>query len=67
VDKAEELLTNSGAGSCYIEFGKAKVGHVAVDFFSGPSPKGTHINASEALVAEKEYFGSSRKARWAGN
>lgn len=56
----------TGAGSCYIEFGKGKVGRVDVDFFSGPKPRGIHHAASTVLVEEKEYFGSSRKARWFG-
>jgi len=56
----------TGAGSCYIEFGKGEVGRVDVDFFSGPKPFGIHHDASAAMVADKEYFGSSRKARWFG-
>jgi sulfide:quinone oxidoreductase len=56
----------TGAGSCYIEFGKGEVARVDVDFFSGPKPFGIHHDASGALVADKEYFGSSRKARWFG-
>ncbi len=56
----------TGAGSCYIEFGKGQVARVDVDFFSGPKPFGIHHDASEALVIDKEYFGSSRKARWFG-
>ena len=55
-----------GDGSCYIEFGGGRVGKVNVDFFSGPAPTGTYTEASEELVADKEYFGSSRKARWFG-
>jgi sulfide:quinone oxidoreductase len=55
-----------GDGICYIEFGNGQVAKVNVDFFSGPAPEGTHTEASEGLVAEKEYFGSSRKARWFG-
>jgi sulfide:quinone oxidoreductase len=62
----ENALGYTGAGSCYIEFGHGEVGRVDVDFFSGPKPFGIHHDASEALVAEKEYFGSSRKARWFG-
>lgn len=58
--------TYTGAGTCYIEFGGGKIGRVDVDFFSGPHPFGSHTDASEALVAEKEYFGTSRKARWFG-
>ena len=56
----------TGAGSCYIEYGKGQVGRVDVDFFSGPKPVGIHHEPSEALVADKEYFGASRKARWFG-
>lgn len=56
----------TGAGSCYIEFGKGTVARVDVDFFSGTKPFGIHQEASEALVIDKEYFGSSRKARWFG-
>jgi sulfide:quinone oxidoreductase len=53
-----------GRGSCYIEFGGGRVGRVDVDFFSGPKPTGTFQEPSAALVAEKEHFGSSRRARW---
>jgi sulfide:quinone oxidoreductase len=73
---AEEILASyqrgiftssyKGAGSCYVEFGEGKVGRVDVDFFSGPAPKGTHTEASEALAVEKEHFGSSRRDRWFG-
>jgi len=62
----ENGLPFAGAGSCYIEFGKGEVARVDVDFFSGPKPFGVHHNASEALVMDKVYFGSSRKARWFG-
>jgi sulfide:quinone oxidoreductase len=55
-----------GDGTCYIEFGGGRVGKVNVDFFSGPSPSGTYTEASVELVADKEHFGSSRKARWFG-
>jgi sulfide:quinone oxidoreductase len=56
----------SGAGSCYIEYGKGQVGRVDVDFFSGPGPVGIHHEPSAAMVADKEHFGSSRRARWFG-
>ncbi len=56
----------AGTGSCYVEFGAGRVGRVDVDFFSGPSPTGTFQEPSAALVAEKQYFGSSRRARWFG-
>jgi sulfide:quinone oxidoreductase len=53
-----------GQGSCYIEFGAGQVGRVDVDFLSGPEPRGTFHAPSDALVAEKREFGSSRRARW---
>ena len=62
----EDNSMYTGAGSCYIEFGEGKVGRVDVDFFSGPKPVGIHHEPTDALVADKEYFGSSRKARWFG-
>ncbi|MDO6435627.1 FAD/NAD(P)-binding oxidoreductase [Flavitalea sp. BT771] len=65
-NKKENQSPYTGAGSCYIEFGKGEIGRVDVDFFSGPKPFGIHHDASAALAADKEYFGSSRKARWFG-
>ena len=53
-----------GFGTCYIEFGGGRIGKVEVDFFSGPKPIGTYHEPSLALRAEKETFGSSRRARW---
>jgi sulfide:quinone oxidoreductase len=55
-----------GRGSCYIEFGAGRVGRVDVDFLSGEKPTGTFQAPSDALVAEKEQFGSSRRTRWFG-
>lgn len=55
-----------GRGSCYIEFGAGRVGRVDVDFLSAPKPTGTFQEPSAALVAEKQHFGSSRRARWFG-
>jgi sulfide:quinone oxidoreductase len=55
-----------GRGSCYIEFGSGRVGRVDVDFFSGPQPTGAYQEPSSTLVAEKDEFGSSRRARWFG-
>ena len=54
----------AGRGSCYIEFGSGRVGRVDVDFLGGPKPTGVYQAPSEALVAEKVEFGSSRRARW---
>jgi len=55
-----------GRGSCYVEFGAGRVGRVDVDFLSGPKPTGTFLEPSAALVAEKQQFGASRRARWFG-
>jgi sulfide:quinone oxidoreductase len=54
----------NGLGSCYIEFGAGRVGRVDVDFLSGPKPTGAFQEPSVALVAEKQRFGSSRRASW---
>jgi sulfide:quinone oxidoreductase len=62
----ESAATYDGRGSCYVEFGAGRVGRVDVDFLSGPKPTGTFQESSAALVAEKERFGSSRRARWFG-
>lgn len=55
-----------GRGSCYIEFGAGRVGRVDVDFLSGPSPTGAFQAPTAELVAEKQHFGASRRARWFG-
>lgn len=55
-----------GIGMCYLEFGDGRVGIVNVDFLSGPKPTGTLVPPSVDLVAEKQLFGSSRRARWFG-
>ncbi len=53
-----------GLGSCYIEFGEGQVGRVDVDFLSVPRPTGTFQAPSSEIVAEKQEFGASRRARW---
>jgi sulfide:quinone oxidoreductase len=55
-----------GQGTCYIEFGGGRVGSVDIDFLSGPQKTGDFHAPSAALMAEKERFGSSRRARWFG-
>jgi sulfide:quinone oxidoreductase len=55
-----------GQGACYIEFGGGRVGRVDIDFLSGPERTGTYNPPSVALAAEKDEFGSSRRARWFG-
>jgi sulfide:quinone oxidoreductase len=60
----EQPEAYDGVGSCYVEFGAGRVGRVDVDFLSGPKPTGTFHEPSDALVAEKLHFGSSRRVRW---
>ncbi|HXA54643.1 MAG TPA: FAD-dependent oxidoreductase [Solirubrobacteraceae bacterium] len=55
-----------GRGTCYIEFGEGRIGSVDIDFLSGPSKTGTFHAPSAALMAAKERFGASRRARWFG-
>ena len=55
-----------GRGTCYIEFGHGRVGSVDIDFLSGPTRSGTFNAPSAELVALKDQFGSSRRARWFG-
>ncbi len=54
-----------GVGTCYVEFGKNMVGRVDVEFMEGPAT-GTYFQASAELAAEKENFGTNRRARWFG-
>ena len=63
----EVPVAHAGTGVCYIEFGGGRIGRVDVDFFSDPKgPKGTYHEPSVAMRADKEHFGSSRRARWFG-
>ncbi len=62
----DEPAAYTGEGACYVEFGANRVGRVDVDFLSGPSPTGSFLDPSAALVSEKEHFGSSRRSRWFG-
>jgi sulfide:quinone oxidoreductase len=64
--RGEKPGAYDGRGSCFIEFGSGRVGRVDVDFLSGPTPTGAFQAPSAALVAEKQTFGSSRRARWFG-
>jgi sulfide:quinone oxidoreductase len=66
VKGTERPSAYAGAGSCFVEFGANRVGRVDVDFFSGPSPTGSFVEPSVAMVGEKQHFGSSRRARWFG-
>ncbi len=68
IERGEEPAGEyDGLGSCYIEFGAGRVGRVDVDFLSGPKPTGTFQAPSQELVAQKQQFGASRRARWFGH
>ncbi len=62
----EQPPAYDGRGSCYIEFGSGRVGRVDIDFLTAPKPTGTFREPSSTLVAEKQHFGASRRARWFG-
>jgi len=56
----------AGTGSCYVEFGGAKVAKVDVNFLGGPKPTAVFNPPSLELAAEKAAFASSRRRRWFG-
>ena len=60
-------LPYEGAGNCYIEFGGGLVGKVEANFLGGPAPTAELVGPSRELAAEKEEFGSIRRARWFGS
>jgi sulfide:quinone oxidoreductase len=59
-----DVLEHKGQGSCYIEFGDGLVGRVDIDFLSGPEKTGKLQAPSVKFAAEKDVFGTSRRARW---
>ena len=62
----EQPPAYKGAGTCYVEFGRGRVGRVDVEFLSGSAPTGSFSEPSVGLAAEKERFVNSRVARWFG-
>ena len=56
-------LTSDGARATSSS-ARGRVGSVDIDFLSGPTRTGSFNAPSAAMVAEKEHFGSSRRARW---
>jgi sulfide:quinone oxidoreductase len=56
----------SGRGICFVEWGRNRVGRVEVTFRPGQPPHGSFDDATEAYVADKHDFGTSRVARWFG-
>jgi sulfide:quinone oxidoreductase len=54
-----------GRGVCYLEFGGDEIAQVEVTF-RGDIKSGRLIGPSNALVADKARFGSSRAKRWFG-
>jgi sulfide:quinone oxidoreductase len=66
IERCEHPAPYEGAGACYIEMGRGRVGRVDVNFLGGPKPTGTFRPPVEELVAEKANFGTSRVERWFG-
>jgi sulfide:quinone oxidoreductase len=64
---SESHERHRGRGTCYIEFGAGRIGSVDIDFLSGPEKTGTFNAPSAALMAAKERFGATRRARWFGH
>lgn len=62
----EAPVTHRGSGSCYIEYGAGRIGRVDIDFSDPDNPTGVYYEPSVALRADKDHFGSSRRARWFG-
>ena len=60
----EAPVTHRGTGSCYIEYGAGRIGRVDIDFSDPENPTGVYYEPSVALRADKDHFGSSRRARW---
>jgi sulfide:quinone oxidoreductase len=54
-------------GICYAEFGGGLVGKVEVSFLRGDKPEASPSEPSLAYAAEKDAFGSTRRARWFGH
>ncbi len=55
-----------GSGVCYAEFGDGLVSKVEVNFLSGPAAAAQRHDPSREFAAEKEEFGTVRRARWFG-
>ncbi len=66
MQKGEPPQPYAGAGTCYVEFGAGRIGRIDVDFLSGPAPTGSFVEATTAMVADKQSFASSRRKRWFG-
>jgi sulfide:quinone oxidoreductase len=56
----------AGWGICYAEFGDGLVSKVEVDFLSGPAAAAKRNDPSREYAADKQEFGTVRRARWFG-
>lgn len=63
--RGEEPAPHVPSGGCYVEFGDGRVGRIDIEIVDGER-RGTFSGPSEELRADKERFGSSRRARWFG-
>jgi sulfide:quinone oxidoreductase len=66
IDMATVPAGYPALGSCYVDFGAAGVGRLDVDVASA-TPISTFFAPSPALAAERDRYGSDRRARWFGN
>jgi sulfide:quinone oxidoreductase len=64
--QATSTTTYNGTGICYLEFGHQQVAKVEVTFKRGERPDGRFEVPSEAHLADKSEFGTSRIRRWFG-
>ena len=63
---AEPPAPYGGSGVCYAEFGGGLVSKVEVDFLGGSAAAAQRHDPSREFAAEKEQFGTTRRARWFG-
>jgi sulfide:quinone oxidoreductase len=61
-----EATSNSGTGSCLVEFGDGRIGWADLDFLTGPKLTSIYHAPSVAGRAHKVQFGAMRRARWFG-
>ncbi len=56
-----------GASACYVELGDDLVGRIDVNFLSYDTPVAKFTAPDSAMVAEKQQWGATRRARWFGH
>lgn len=64
--KGGEAQTNTGTGSCHVEFGDGRISWADADFLTGPKLQVVYNPPSLEGRKHKAEFGSSRTNRWFG-